>query len=145
MASTNVQFSVAAHVLAAMALHADEEVTSALLAESVNADPSFVRKLVSKLAKAGLIKATRGKGGACRLARPPSRITLLEIYRASQVPRTFAIHSYPVEPACAASVCIKALLADVLDDAQTAFEKSLAKRTLAGLAAGIASRVAPHP
>jgi Rrf2 family protein len=135
MSSTNVQFSVAAHVMAVLAYHG-QEATSALLAESVNADPSFVRKLVSKLSKAGLIKATRGKGGACALARPAQEITLLDIYRASNVPQAFTIHAYPVEQQCTISACIKSLLAKVLLGAQSEFEKSLARQTLQDLVAG---------
>lgn len=138
MASTNVQFSVATHMMTALGFHYGEEVTSALLAESVNADASFVRKLVSKLAKAGLLKTTRGKGGACALARPPEKITLLDIYRAAQVPQAFSIHDYPVEHACVISCKFKGLMADVLQNAQTEFEKSLSRRKLSDLVACVA-------
>ncbi len=137
MSATNVQFSVAAHVMAALGVHHGEVVTSASLAMSVNAEPSFVRKLVSKLSKAGLVKATRGKGGACTLARPPDEITLLDIYRASHVPPAFSIHHYAVEKSCPTSCNIKGVMALVLDDAQAEFEKSLARRTLSDLVDGV--------
>jgi DNA-binding IscR family transcriptional regulator len=42
----------------------------------VNADPTFVRKSLSKLSKAGLVITTRGKNGASGLTRSPKRITL---------------------------------------------------------------------
>src|ERR1700745_2871742 len=107
MSATSVQFTVAAHIMAALGFRHGEEIPSAVLAESVNADPTFVRKSLSKLSKAGLIATTRGKNGAGRLTRPPKRITLLDIYRASAAPPVFAIHSYTVEKKCPISCNIK--------------------------------------
>jgi len=86
MSATNVQFTVAAHIMAALGFRHGEETPSAMLAESINADPTFVRKSLSKLSKAGLIVTTRGKDGASKLTRSPKHITLLDIYRASAAP-----------------------------------------------------------
>jgi Rrf2 family protein len=135
MSQTNVQFSVAAHVMAALGAHGGEPVRSAELAGSVNADPTFVRRVVAKLARAGLVTTTRGKGGACALGRPAQRITLLDIYRASEAPAAFAVHAYPVEEGCRVSRNIKGCMDDVLRDAQEGFERRLAQRTLADLVA----------
>jgi DNA-binding IscR family transcriptional regulator len=131
MSTKNVQFAVATHMLAVLGYWPGCEVTSTVLAGSVNAEPSFVRRTVSRLSKAGLIVTTRGKNGACTLARAPEDITLLEIYRASEAPATFAIHGYPAENLCAISVHIKSSMADILEFAQTGFEECLASRTLA--------------
>ena len=103
MSVRSVQFTVAAHIMAALAYHYGEEISSATLADSVNADPTFVRKSLSKLSKAGLVVTKRGKSGASVLARPPRQITLLDIYRASAAPPAFAIHSYPIEKRCPVS------------------------------------------
>lgn len=137
MAQTNVQFSVASHVMAALGVHDGEPIRSASLAGSVNADPTFVRRVVSKLAKAGLVTTTRGKGGACRLARPPAQITLLDIYRASEAPATFAVHDYPPEDGCRVSRNIQGCMNDVLCDAQRGFEQALAQKTLADVVEAI--------
>jgi Rrf2 family protein len=137
MSATNVQFTVAAHILAALALRHGEGIPSSDLAGSVHADPSFVRKSLSKLAKAGLVVARRGKGGASLLARPPKQITLLDIYRASAAPPVFAIHDYPVDKNCPVSCNIKISMSTVLAKAQGSFEKSLAKITLADVVAEI--------
>jgi len=69
MSATSVQFTVAAHIMAALGFRHGEELPSVMLAESVNVDPTFVRKSLSKLSKAGLIVTTRGKNGASRLTR----------------------------------------------------------------------------
>jgi len=67
--------------MAALGYFRGEEISSATLADSVNADRSFVRKSLSKLSKAGLVVTKRGKSGASVLARPPRQITLLDIYQ----------------------------------------------------------------
>jgi Rrf2 family protein len=131
MSATSVQFTVAAHIMAALGFRHGEKIPSATLAESVNADPTFVRKSLSKLSKAGLIVTTRGKNGASALTRLPEQITLLDIYRASAAPPTFAIHSYPVYRRCPISSNIKGCMSSVLKKAQDSFENSLNEITLA--------------
>src|SRR6266481_5342800 len=133
MSVKSVQFTVATHIMAALGFFHGKELSSATLAASVNADPSFVRKSLSKLSKAGLVVTTRGKTGACVLARAPKRITLLDIYRASAAPPPFAIHSYPVEKRCPVSCNLKECMSGVLSQAQESFERALAKITLANL------------
>jgi len=131
MSATNVQFTVAAHIMASLGYFHGQRISSATLADSVNADPTFVRKSLSKLSKAGLIITSRGKNGASTLRRPPEQITLLDIYRASAAPPTFAIHSYPVEKRCPISCNIKGCMSSVLKKAQESFENTLDGITLA--------------
>jgi Rrf2 family protein len=119
--------------MAALGYHHGQEISSATLAESVNADPTFVRKSLSKLSKAGLVVTKRGKSGASVLARPPLQITLFDIYRASAAPPAFAIHSYPVEKRCPVSCHLKECMSEVLSQAQYSFERALAKITVADL------------
>jgi len=46
MSATSVQFTVAAHIMAALGYFHSQEISSAVLAESVNADP-YVREEIS--------------------------------------------------------------------------------------------------
>jgi len=133
MSVKSVQFAVATHIMAALGYFQGAEISSAILAESVNADPTFVRKSLSKLSKAGLVVTKRGKSGASVLSRSPRQITLLEIYRASAAPAAFAIHSYPVDKRCPVSCHLKECMSGLLSQAQSSFERSLAKITLADL------------
>jgi Rrf2 family protein len=137
MSVKSVQFTVAAHIMAALGFFYGKELSSATLAASVNADPTFVRKSLSKLSKAGLVVTTRGKSGASVLAREPKRITLLDIYRASGAPPPFAIHAYPVEKRCPVSRNLKECMSGVLSQVQDSFERSLAKITVADLVSQI--------
>jgi Rrf2 family protein len=131
--ATNTQFAIAAHIMACLGHAEGEEVNSAAIAGSVNTSASFVRRILSKLSKADLVKTATGKGGACWLARRPNDISLLEIYRAIGAPKAFAIHRYPVEKRCPVSCHIKSALGQVLDDTQQALEQGLARISLAQL------------
>jgi Rrf2 family protein len=133
MAAVNTQFSIAVHLLASLSNKCDKESTSVGLAESVNACPSFVRRILSKLSKANLIHATTGKGGCCSLTRNPEDIDLLEIYMAVDAPKVFAIHDYPKQKACPISCNIKSSMGEVLEQTQHSMESSLKKISLADI------------
>ena len=139
MSSSNVQFSVAVHIMAILGYY-DDPVKSSTLAKSVAAEPSFVRRSLSKLVKAGLVKATRGKTGGSALSRPAIDISLLEIYSASAAPGVFAIHEYHVDKECPISCNFKGSLSTVLGDAQGGFERALARTNLGDLVADIRER-----
>jgi len=47
---------------------------------------AYLEQLVGELRRAGLVEGTRGLHGGYRLARPPIRITVGEIYRALEGP-----------------------------------------------------------
>jgi len=131
MSATNVQFSVALHLMTGLGFFEGKELTSTELAGSVNTNASFVRKTLSKLVKGGLIKATRGKNGSYALARPATEITLLDVYQASEAPAAFAIHAYPEEGECPISSNIKPCTALVLQQVQRSVEQTLSTITLA--------------
>ncbi len=129
--ATNTQFSIAVHLMIALGFELGEQATSGELAASINTSPSFVRRILAKLSKAGLVSTTTGKTGACVLARKPEEISLLEIYQAVDAPKTFAIHDYPVQDSCRVSCNIESVMQKVLMKAQNDFEGNLAETNLA--------------
>jgi Rrf2 family protein len=131
--AVNTQFSVATHIMASLGYAPGGEVNSGHIAGSVNTSSSFVRRVLAKLSKAGLVKTATGKGGACWLARPARNISLLEIYCAVRAPKAFAIHQYPVDKRCPVSCGIKSVLGRVLDESQQALEQRLRRISLAQL------------
>lgn len=52
------------------------------LAEEVQASPSYMAKLLQRLARAGLVVAHRGRAGGYSLGRPGQSITLWEVVAA---------------------------------------------------------------
>ena len=135
--ATNFQFSVAVHIVAGLGRQYGEAVTSGKIAGSVNTSPSFVRRVLARLSRAGLVKTATGKAGACWLARNPKDITLLDVYRAVEAPRAFAIHDYPECATCPVSRRIKPALKVALGKAQNAMESGLAAIRIADVIADI--------
>jgi len=135
--AVNVQFSIAVHLMAALACGCDEGITSDRLAASVNTSPSFVRRTLAKVSKAGLVETTTGKTGTCRLAKGAKNISLLDIYKAVDAPKAFAIHHYAAQRVCMVSCHIKAALEKALEKTQKAMEKSLAGISLAQIVSDV--------
>src|ERR1044071_2780634 len=109
MASVNTQFSIAVHVLAALA-HYGTTFTSEELAGSLNANPVFVKRVLVKLSKAGLVKTAVGKSGGYALSGPPESISLRDIYSAVNSPSVFAVHCYPSKKGCIVSSNVKEIM-----------------------------------
>jgi Rrf2 family protein len=136
--AVNTQFSIAVHLLAGLACGCRTAgVTSSHLAGSVNTSPSFVRRTLAKLSKAGLVETTTGKNGACWLARDAKDISLLEIYRAVGAPKAFSIHAYSEQKVCHVSCHIKTALEKALAKTQKAMETSLAALSLAQIVSDV--------
>lgn len=131
--AVNTQFSIAVHIMAGLGHKCGQDITSTKLASSVNTSPSFVRRILAKLSKAGLIDTAQGKAGACWLAKNPSRISLLDIYQAVDSPKAFAIHKYPEKKPCLVSCHIKTSLEKVLNKTQKSLEGTLDKISLASI------------
>ncbi|MCG5052478.1 MAG: Rrf2 family transcriptional regulator [Myxococcales bacterium] len=95
----NTHFTIALHVLTALAHRQGETLTSAELAQSVGTNPAFLRGLLGRLKAADLIEVSLGKGGGARLRRAPAAISLEDVYDAVQ--EGPAMHKHT----CTAEVC----------------------------------------
>ncbi|MGA2030394.1 MAG: Rrf2 family transcriptional regulator [Verrucomicrobiota bacterium] len=136
--ANNTQFSIAVHVLAGLACGCDKGgVKSATLAMSVNTSPSFVRRTLAKLSKAGLVETATGKAGSCWLAKDTKHISLLDVYKAVDAPKAFAIHNYAEQKVCTVSCHIKAVLEKALAKTQQVLEASLAEISLAQIVSDV--------
>jgi Rrf2 family protein len=127
------RFAFAVHILAVLAYKGAREVTSDLLASSVNTNAVVVRRLLSELRLAGLVTTVKGAGGGARLSRSPDTITLAEIYRAVVHGPSFSHHPHPPNPRCPVGGKIEEVLGEIFTQAQTALEANLAERTLGGV------------
>src|SRR6478609_4429112 len=121
--AANNQFSIAVHLMAGLGYCTESDRTSAQLAASVNTSPSFIRRTLAKLSKAGLISTSKGKNGFTRLAKKPAEISLLDIYQAVEAPKAFSIHHYEALGPCTVSCNIKKALERALDQTQAAMEQ----------------------
>ncbi|MEO7677966.1 MAG: Rrf2 family transcriptional regulator [Verrucomicrobiota bacterium] len=138
--AVNTQFSIAVHIMAGLACRRDRITTSATLAKSVNTSPSFIRRTLAKLSKAGLVETTVGKTGACRLAQDARKVSLLDIYEAVDAPKAFSIHAYAEQDGCHVSCNIKAALDKALAKTQKAMELTLEGISLAEIVSAVQQR-----
>ncbi len=125
MRKDNVQFSIAIHLMTALAYLEGRGLVSHQLAASVNTSPSFIRRILARLSKSGLVRATAGKRGSCQLNREAADISLLDIYRALGAPCLFTVHDYPCMNACPVSRGIKPTMQKIVGKLQKALERTL--------------------
>jgi Rrf2 family protein len=133
----NIQFSIAVHIMAGLAFGSGKDVTSGFLASSVNTSPSFVRRVLAKLSRAGLVQTSTGKTGACWLAKDAKKISLLDVYKAVDAPEAIAIHNYKEQKNCPVSCQIKTALVHALGKTQKAMETSLGAISLAEIVSDV--------
>jgi Rrf2 family protein len=126
----NSRFPVAVHILTLLDQQQGEPVTSEYIAGSVNTNPSLVRRLIGMLSRAGLTTSQLGTGGGALLAKPASRITLRDVYRAVGEGELFAMHRERPNPACPIGRNIQAALERHIDAASAALEDELARITI---------------
>jgi len=82
----DVRFPTTLQMMLSLALaHAEgvELLSSAQLAEGVDSNPTFVRRLLVPLIQAGLVRSAMGRGGGVSLSVDAAAITLGEIYKAA--------------------------------------------------------------
>ena len=136
----NSHFALATHMLTILAVHEDGPMTSAQLARSVNTNPAFLRTLLGQLRAAGLIEVSLGKGGGARLARPASRLTLADVYRAMERRPAVQLHRCTPDKACVVGRNILPVLDRVVRDVESVTLRRLAGKTVADLAAQVLRR-----
>lgn len=134
------RFSTAVHILALLALEAGRPVTSDYVASSVNTNPVVIRRLLRKLAEAGLVSSTPGSAGGSRLARDPRKITLLDAYSAVESGQLFGEHSQRPNPNCPVGRHIVDILAPRIEAAESAAAAALRKTTIADLIGEVTHR-----
>ncbi len=127
------RFATAVHILTLLATDQDEPRTSEYVASSVNTNPVVIRRLLRKLAEAGLVSSCPGSAGGSKLARDPRRITLLDAYDAVESGELFGEHSQDPNPKCPVGRHISELLAPRVQAAEAAAAASLKKTTIADL------------
>ncbi len=128
---------MAVHVMAVLAYHQGDRVTSALLAGSVNTNPVVIRRLLLTLQRARLVETCKGAGAGSRLSRSPWRINLAEVYRAVENPEPFARPPRKPNAACPVGRTVRGALDSVFASAENAMEHELQKTTLGDLVAAL--------
>ena len=126
------RLTVAVHVLLCIEVFKDQrKVTSDFLASSVNVNPVVIRRILQQLKRAGIVRVTRGSGGA-DTARPLEEITLLDLYHAVECVDGEGLFHFHEDPnnLCPVGRNIHAVLDGRLEEVQAAMEREMNSVTM---------------
>lgn len=132
------RFIVAVHAMSVLARFVGKgPVCSAMVAESVHTNPVVIRRLMSELEKAKLVRAVAGRSGGFELNRDPASITLADIYFAVEDANVFRMHKIDPNAKCPVAAQLGKVLHGPLRAAECALHSSLAKTSIRDVAAAI--------
>jgi DNA-binding IscR family transcriptional regulator len=128
------------HVLLHMA-GTGKPVTSEQLAGYLDTNAVVVRRTMSGLREAGIVRSEKGHGGGWTIARDLSAITLADIYAGLGAPALFAIGNRNDNPNCLVEKAVNKALADTLREAEAMVVSRLGGVSLADIAADFRDRM----
>jgi Rrf2 family protein len=132
----NSRFAVSVHILAYLAFRgAGVAVPSAEIASSVDTNAVVIRRLLSALVGARLVRAQKGATGGFSLAMTPRDISLLDVYRAVEPKPSHGLNHFAPNHRCPVGAKIERVLQGVFAKAQTGMEAELQRVTLADIEA----------
>ncbi len=121
-------------------LETDEPVSTAKLAATFDLPPAYLNKRLQALVRAGILTSTPGARGGFLLARPPEKITLMEVvaaiegsteaFRCTEIRQRGAGENRP--PQEFARQCV---VTTAIRKAELAWRRELASQTLADIMA----------
>jgi Rrf2 family protein len=132
------RFVIGIHVLAILArAQGRGPVCSGFIAQSVNTNPVVIRRLMTSMELASLVRSIAGRKGGFVLAKSPKEITLQEIFNALEGPELFRMHVREPSRECPVGSCISDVLSQPLKVAEDAMNAALARTTLNDVVAQI--------
>lgn len=133
------RLSVALHVL----LHMGElarPVTSEELGPLLKTNPVVLRRTLSGLREAGIVRSEKGHGGGWSLGRELSSVTLQDVYDALGTVTPFGIGHRQARPRCPLEQAVNHVVTGALDEAEAVLMKRLRSVSVASLVKTALSR-----
>lgn len=106
---------------------------SAYLSESLQTHAVFTRRVLSHLVRAGIVVAREGRDGGYRLACPPERITLGEVYRAVACAEKLGSDDLEDKEQCALAHSLHPVCQEVEAEIEDSLLYALDRHTIASL------------
>lgn len=125
----STKVSDAVHILTFIQLNPVDSLSSTRIAESLRTNPGCVRQLMSALRKAGLLFSVKGHPRPT-LAKEPSAITLLDVYKAVEGDKPLLHLDTHTNPECGVGIYIQLSLQDYFDRVQKTAEEEMKQITL---------------
>ena len=140
----DTKFSSSIHTLILIS-ESETPMNSDQIAESVGTNASYIRKLTTRLSKAGIIEGRRGVSGFL-LVRKPEDISILDIYKAVMEAdnlHLFDLHQNPND-ACIVGRNIRPVLGRLFRDMEMNTENRLQSMTLADCIGDMGRYIVEH-
>jgi Rrf2 family protein len=132
------RFIVAVHAMSVLARFQDKgPVCSSAVAESVHTNPVVIRRLMTELERANLVRSVAGRSGGFELNRDPASITLADVYFAVEDENVFRMHKTDPKSQCPVAAQLGQILSVPLRAAECALHSSLAKTSIRDVATAI--------
>ena len=125
----SIKLSYAVHIMAFIEINQDYVLSSTAIAASVQTNPAFIRQIMMKLRKAGLISSVTGHAKPS-LAKPAEQITILDIYKAVEGDKPFLHLDTHINPECGVGVNIQLALQDYYEEIQKIAEERMSQISL---------------
>ncbi|MCX6344521.1 MAG: Rrf2 family transcriptional regulator [Armatimonadetes bacterium] len=122
--------SLALHAMGILAESKGYLISTDTMTEAMGASKNHLQKVLQRLARAGLVDATRGPSGGFKLAIDPSEISLMDIYIAMEGP----LHLQGCilgNTNCSREKCV---MGDLVKEVNDGFQKYFYQTSLADLA-----------
>ena len=130
----DVRFPTALQMMLSLALaqaEGVERLSSAELAEGVDSNPTFVRRLLVPLIHAGLVRSTMGRDGGVSLSVDAAAITLGEIYKATMGDKRLWSGRSDIRHRCVVTRNVERFFGNLTDEVDESVVRLLGGRTLA--------------
>ena len=125
----NSRLSLALHTLGHMASDPDRVRTSSDIAEHAGTNPVVVRRVLGRLREAGLLSSEKGHSGGWRLARPPEKISLADVYLALDE-RLVAPDDQISAPQCSIEHALHTRVTGVLQEIEQSLIRKLSETSI---------------
>ncbi|OTN77216.1 hypothetical protein A5886_002313 [Enterococcus sp. 8G7_MSG3316] len=132
----STKYSDAIHILAYIHLFKGSDLSSDRIAQSVETNPAYVRRIMSDLRVSGLLASQRGKPNPT-LTREPKDISLLDIYASVEKEHQLLHVDKKTNPNCMIGGNIQNVLETTYASLQQKIEAEMAAISLQSIIEGI--------
>lgn len=136
----STKLSDAVHIMVFIAVNPDSDLSSTAIATSIRTNPGFVRQIMMKLRKAGLMTSVTGHAKPS-LSKPATEISLLDIYKAVEGDKPLLHLDSHTNPDCGVGINIQLALQDYYNEIQTCAEEKMGRISLQDIISSYHKRI----
>lgn len=136
----STKLSDAVHIMVFIAVNPDSDLSSTAIATSIRTNPGFVRQIMMKLRKAGLMASVTGHAKPS-LSKPATEISLLDIYKAVEGDKPLLHLDSHTNPDCGVGINIQLALQDYYNEIQACAEEKMGRISLQDIISSYHKRI----